>query len=83
MVKPTADILVNLTLSIGGTEKTYINLPVLKDGSSDKLTTVEGKTHKVTFSITAPKTPDGATAVTVKAKVVDWTVGDAGSVEVK
>lgn len=83
MVKPTADILVNLTLSIGGTEKTYINLPVLKDGSSDKLTTVEGKSHKVTFSITAPKTPDGATAVTVKAKVVDWTVGDAGSVEVK
>lgn len=83
MVMPTTNILVNLTLSVGGTEKTYNNLPVLKDGSSDKLTTVEGKSHKVTFTITAPTTPDGATAVTVKAKVVDWAVGDAGSVEVK
>ena len=83
MVMPTTNILVNLTLSVGGTEKTYNNLPVLKDGSSDKLTTVEGKSHKVTFTITAPKTPADATAVTVKAKVVDWAVGDAGSVEVK
>lgn len=83
MVMPTTNILVNLTLSVGGTEKTYNNLPVLKDGSSDKLTTVEGKSHKVTFTITAPKTPADATAVTVNAKVVDWTVGDAGSVEVK
>lgn len=79
MVMPTTNILVNLTLSVGGTEKTYNNLPVLKDSSSDKLTTVEGKSHKVTFTITAPKTPADATAVTVNAKVVDWTVGDAGS----
>ena len=83
MVMPTTNILVNLTLSVGGTEKTYNNLPVLKDGSSDKLTTVEGKSHKVTFTITAPKTPADATAVKVNAKVVDWIKGDDGSVEVK
>lgn len=82
MVAPATNILVDLELSVGGQIKVYNNLPVKKDGG-ENLVTVKGKSHLVTFTITAPTAAAGAEKVTTSAKVTDWEPGEKGSVTVK
>jgi len=55
---------------------------VKKDGG-ENLVTVKGKSHLVTFTITAPTAAAGAEKVTTSAKVTDWEPGEKGSVTVK
>lgn len=81
MVAPAAQLVVGLELSVGGAPVIYNNL-VVKNSSND-LATIVGKSHEITFEITAPKAATGATQITTSAKVVDWTVGDPGKVEIK
>lgn len=83
MVQPASGIKVNLELSVGGTVKWYNNLMVKKSGSLDDLVTKEAESHEITFTITPPITASDGTAIEASAKIVDWTVGDAGSVEIK
>lgn len=83
MVQPASGIKVNLELSVGGTVKWYNNLMVKKSGSLDDLVTKEAESHEITFTITPPITASDGTAIEASAKIVDWTKGDAGSVEIK
>ena len=82
MVAATTDILVDLELSVGGTTKKYTNLKVL-NASGQPLTTLEGYSHEITFTITAPVEATGAEKIATSAKIVDWKTGDAGNVTIK
>lgn len=82
MISPASELIVNLTLKVGNDLKTYNNLTV-KNSSNQNLGTESGKSHKVTFDITAPKAAEGQTSIAVTAKVTDWVPGDAGKVEIK
>lgn len=82
MVGASTDILVDLELSVGGATKKYTNLKVL-NGSGQPLTTLEGNSHEITFTITAPVEANDGTKITTSAKIVNWTVGEAGNVTIQ
>ena len=81
MIKASASLVVNLVLKVGEETVTYSNLEV-KKATGDNLATVAGKSHLITFEITAPVGSSQPT-VGATAKVVDWTVGEEGKVEIK
>ena len=81
MIKASASLVVNLVLKVGEETVTYSNLEV-KKATGDNLATVAGKSHLITFEITAP-VGSSQPQVGATAKVVDWTVGDEGKVEIK
>lgn len=83
MVRPTTDILVNLELSVDGAIKWYNNLKILNSSSNGSLTTKEAESHEITFTITPPQTATDGTEIAATAKIVDWTVGEKGNVEIK
>lgn len=83
MVQPTSGIKVNLELSVDGNIKWYNNLTIQNEANNGDLTTVEAKSHEITFTITPPKTATDGTAIDATAKIVDWTVGEAGNVTIK
>ena len=82
MIKASSSLVVNLVLKVGDETVTYSNLEVKKAQGTESLVTVAGKSHLITFEITAPVGSDQA-QVGATAKVVDWTVGDEGKVEIK
>lgn len=82
MVAASTDILVDLELSVGGKTKKYTNLKVLNE-QGQPLATLEGSSHEITFTITAPKSASDGVQIATSAKIVDWTVGEKGSVEIK
>lgn len=83
MVQPTSGIKVNLELSVDGNIKWYNNLTIQNSSSTGDLTTKEAESHEITFTITPPKTAADGTAIDATAKIVDWTVGEKGNVEIK
>lgn len=83
MVKPSANILVNIDLSIEGVIKSYTNLYIKNADLSGNLATEEGKSHEVIFTITPPTKAEGAVNITTSAKVVDWVTGESGNVTIK
>lgn len=83
MVQPTSGIKVNLELSVDGTIRWYNNLTIQNEANNGDLTTVEAKSHEITFTITPPKTATDGTEITSTAKIVDWTKGEAGNVTIQ
>ena len=83
MVQPASGIKVNLELSVDGDIKWYNNLTIQNATSTGDLTTEEAKSHEVTFTITPPKSATDGTAIAATAKIVDWTAGEKGNVEIK
>ena len=83
MVQPASGIKVNLELSVDGDIKWYNNLTIQNSTSTGDLTTEEAKSHEVTFTITPPKSATDGTAIAATAKIVDWTAGEKGNVEIK
>lgn len=83
MMKNGTNITIDVTMRVGNEDKTFINLPVLKDGESASLTTLIGNSHLVTLNITEPVTASGVSPIAPTAKVQEWVPGDAGSVEIK
>lgn len=83
MVQPTSGIKVNLELSVDGTIRWYNNLTIQNEANNGDLTTVEAKSHEITFTITPPKTATDGTEITSTAKIVDWTEGEKGNVTIQ
>lgn len=83
MVQPTSGIKVNLELSVNGVIKWYNNLTIKNSTNDGVLTTKEAESHEITFSITPPQTASDAAAIAPTAKIVDWTTGEKGNVEIK
>ena len=84
MVAPSNDIKLNVTINVGGTDRTFLNVPVMDSkNAGEKLNAQEGYAHTVTLNITEPDKPTGATALTVKATVNEWKQGNGGTVDLK
>lgn len=84
MIKDAAQLVVNLVLTVGGETVTYNNLTVQngESGGVGNLVTKPGKSHLITFEITAP-VGSSQPKIGATAKIVDWEKGDAGKVEIK
>lgn len=86
MVAPSNDIKLNVTINVGGTDRTFLNVPVMdSEVISDKLSAKEGYAHTVTLNITEPDKPtgDNVKALEVKATVNEWKQGNGGTVDLK
>lgn len=86
MVAPSNDIKLNVTINVGGTDRTFLNVPVMDSkNAGEKLNAQEGYAHTVTLNITEPDKPtgDNVKALEVKATVNEWKQGNGGTVELK
>ena len=86
MVAPSNDIKLNVTINVGGTDRTYLNVPVMDSkNAGEKLNAQEGYAHTVTLNITEPDKPtgDNVKALEVKATVNEWKQGNGGTVDLK
>lgn len=81
MVGAGTNIMVDLELSVGGTTKKYTNLSVVN--GNQPLTTLEGYSHEITFTITAPVEASDGTKISTSAQIVDWKTGAAGNVTIQ
>lgn len=81
MIKNEATVVVDIVLVVGDETITYTDLTVA--GQSGPLATEVGKSHLITFEITPPATASDGVQIGAKAKIVDWTTGEAGKVEIK
>ena len=58
MVAPSNDIKLNVTINVGGTDRTFLNVPVMDSkNAGEKLNAQEGYAHTVTLNITEPDKP--------------------------
>ena len=86
MVAPSNDIKLNVTINVGGTDRTFLNVPVMDSkNAGEKLNAQEGYAHTVTLNITEPDKPTGENvkALEVKATVNEWKQGNGGTVDLK
>lgn len=83
MIQEAAKVVVDIVLTVGSETITYSNLEVKAENGTDNLATSAGKSHLITFTITAPVTASDGTMIETKAKIVDWEAGDPGKVEIK
>ena len=86
MVAPSNDIKLNVTINVGGTDRTFLNVPVMDSkNAGEKLNAQEGYAHTVTLNITEPDKPtgDNVKALEVKATVNEWKQGNGGTVDLK
>ncbi|RKU80750.1 hypothetical protein DW945_06620 [Parabacteroides sp. AM44-16] len=86
MLAPSNDIKLNVTINVGGTDRTFLNVPVMDSkNAGEKLNAQEGYAHTVTLNITEPDKPigDNVKALEVKATVNEWKQGNGGTVELK
>lgn len=86
MLAPSNDIKLNVTINVGGTDRTFLNVPVMDSkNAGEKLNAQEGYAHTVTLNITEPDKPTGENvkALEVKATVNEWKQGNGGTVELK
>lgn len=79
MIKESTQVLLDVTITVDGAEKLFNNIRVV-NGDSD-LTTVTGKSHKITLTMKEPATADDAVKITTTATVTPWIVGDSGTAE--
>lgn len=85
MIAPSKEILLNVTINVGGTDRTFLNVAVKdeKDATAN-LNALEGYAHTVTLNIVEPESPvDNSKALTVKATVNEWKTGNSGSADLK
>lgn len=86
MLAPSNDIKLNVTINVGGTDRTFLNVPVMDSkNAGEKLNAQEGYAHTVTLNITEPDKPTGENvkALEVKATVNEWKQGNGGTVDLK
>lgn len=86
MLAPSNDIKLNVTINVGGTDRTFLNVPVMDSkNTGEKLNAQEGYAHTVTLNITEPDKPTGENvkALEVKATVNEWKQGNGGTVDLK
>lgn len=86
MVAPSNDIKLNVTINVGGTDRTFLNVPVMDSkNAGEKLNAQEGYAHTVTLNITEPDKPtgDNVKALEVKATVNERKQGNGGTVDLK
>ena len=58
MLAPSNDIKLNVTINVGGTDRTFLNVPVMDSkNAGEKLNAQEGYAHTVTLNITEPDKP--------------------------
>lgn len=81
MIRNSTTVVVDIVLEVGSETITYTGLTVA--GQSGPLVTEVGKSHLITFEITPPVTASDGVKIGAKAKIVDWTTGEAGKVEIK
>lgn len=88
MIKGESFVKLDVTLTVDGADLLFSNVPI-KDAtsgsSSSDLATETGKSHLVTLNVTEPETAsgEGVAIINVVATVAPWTVGHAGSGELK
>ena len=85
MIAPSKEILLNVTINVGGTDRTFLNVAVKdeKDATAN-LNALDGYAHPVTLNIVEPESPaDNSKALTVKATVNEWKTGNSGSADLK
>ena len=83
MIQEASSVVVDLILNVGNKTVTYTNLVVQKTSGGGNLATGAGKSHLITFTITAPVSASDGTKIETTAKIVDWETGEAGKVEIK
>ena len=86
MLAPSNDNKLNVTINVGGTDRTFLNVPVMDSkNAGEKLNAQEGYAHTVTLNITEPDKPtgDNVKALEVKATVNEWKQGNGGTVDLK
>ena len=79
MIKAGDKVVVDVAIVVGSDTKVFYNVPVMN--GSDNLTTVTGKSHKITLTMKEPATADDAVKITTTATVTPWIVGDSGTAE--
>lgn len=81
MIKAGSLVKLDVTLTIGGKDLVFSNVPIKNNGS--ELTTVTGNSHLVSLNVTEPKTASGSgvAIIDVTATVAPWVVGTPGSGE--
>lgn len=78
MIAPIAALNIDITVTIGGKDKTYSNVPVVFKGETGTGIT-KGNASLVTVTVKEQKTPT-ETPITAKATVAAWGTGNSGEV---
>lgn len=84
MIKGESSVMLDVTLTVGGKDLVFSNVPI-KNSSSSDLTTVTGNSHLISLNVTEPQTAtgDGVAIIDVTATVAPWIVGNPGSADLK
>lgn len=81
MVAPSAEIRLNVVITVNGEDKSFPNVLIKKDAKSN-LVSVVGKKHQVALKFNAPAYADqNKIQLNISASVVDWAEGDSGFVD--
>ena len=81
MVAPSAEIRLNVVITVNGVDKTFPNVLIKRDATSN-LVSVVGKKHKISLKFNAPAYADqNKIQLNVSASVIEWAEGDSGEAE--
>ena len=83
MMNASSSTTIDVVITVGTTEKSYINLPVNDEKTNSGLETEISKSHLITLDITEPAQASGISAITAQATVDEWTEGNSGTVTIK
>lgn len=83
MIKGESLVKLDVTLTVGGTDLLFSNVPI-KDTTSD-LVTVTGSSHLISLNVTEPEAASGSgvAIIDVTATVAKWVVGTPGNADLK
>ena len=79
MIYAAGSVMVDVVLTVGGTDLSFVNIPI-KNGDSD-LTTVKGQSHLITLNVKEPEAVTGAASIVATATVNKWVEGTPGSAD--
>ena len=79
MISAAGSVMVDVVLTVGGTDLTFVNIPIKNGGSN--LTTVKGESHLITLNVKEPETATGTTTIIATATVAPWKTGATGSAD--
>lgn len=82
MVKPGVNVVLDVTMVVGGVEKAFKDIKPTKVGGGN-LTTLEGMYHNIHLTIKKPADPTGTPSIEATATVTEWGKGDEGEAELK
>lgn len=82
MVKPGVNVVLDVTMVVGGVEKAFKDIKPTKVGGGN-LTTLEGMYHNIHLTIKKPADPADTPSIEATATVTEWGKGDEGEAELK